>query len=452
LSACDIALSKAKALHIDECETFLSERKIITVRITDSEIAELKQNQERSLAIRIIHQKRIGSATTSYLEKNDAVESALKSTSLVKPKNYWRSLPQGAKFPLLQGVCDKKIENISGNQAIDLANTMINSATNDKRITAVSGSLNLVSEKIKIVNNNGLNCEDEATYIAGTINAESTTGSSPVSGIGDMSSRTMNGFNAESVGREAAEMCVGSINPQTCEPEIYSIIFEPYAIGEMLAYVFASNFNLKTYSEKRSCFADKIGEKIAAESFSLIDDPHRPEGIGSKPFDDEGTLTIPRPLIDRGIFSGTFSDSFYAFKEDQETTGNASRAGSPVGRSAQPIPFPAPHNLMVSGHGTSKEDMIKDTKKGLLVGRLWYTYAVNPEQGDFSCTARSGIRIIENGGIKSPGKSVRIVHNLPVLLQNISSIGNDTRNVLNWHSLPTVTPSVKVDGIKVALI
>ena len=452
MSACDAALSKAKALHIDEYEAFFAERKIITVRITDSEIAEVKQNQEKSLAVRIIHQKRIGSATTSNLDKNDVVESALKSTSLVKPKNYWRSLPQSAKFPSLQNVFDQKIESISGERAADIAYTMINAATKDKRVTAVSGSLNIVFEKIEIANSNGLNCTDKATYLAGTINAESNVGNSTVSGIGDMSSRTTNGFDAESVGEEASDMCVNSINPQKCESETYSIIFEPYAIGEMLAYVFASNFNLKIYSEKRSCFVDKIGGKIAPESFSLIDDPHHPEGLGSKPFDDEGILTIPRPLIDRGIFSGTFSDSFYAFKENKESTGNASRAGSPVGRSAQPIPFPSPHNLMISGKGVSKDEIIRNTKKGLLVGRLWYTYAVNPERGDFSCTARSGIKIIENGRIKSPGKPVRIVHNLPVLLQNISSIGNDTRNVLNWHSLPTITPSVQVEGIKAVSI
>ena len=452
MSACDGVLSKAKALQIDEYEAFFAERRVITVRITDSEIAEVKQNQEKSIAVRVIHQKRIGSATTSNLDKNDVVESALKSTSLVKPKMYWRSLPHSAKFPSLQNVFDQKIENISGEQAADISYIMINAATKDKRVTSVSGSLNIVCEEIEIANSNGLNCVDRATYVAGTINAESTVGSSPVSGIGDMSARTTNGFDAKSVGEEAAEMCINSINPQKCEAETYSIIFEPYAIGEMLAYVFSPNFNLKIYSEKRSCFVDKIGEKIADERFSLIDDPHHPEGIGSKPFDDEGILTIPRPLIDRGIFSGTFSDSFYAFKENKESTGNASRAGSPVGRSAQPIPFPSPHNLMISGKGESREEMIKNTKKGLLVGRLWYTYAVNPERGDFSCTARSGIKIIENGQIKSPGKSVRIVHNLPVLLQNISSIGNDTRNVLNWHSLPTITPSIKVEGIKVVSI
>lgn len=452
MSACEAALSKAKALHIDECETFFAERKIITVRITDSEIAEIKQNQERSLAVRIIHQKRIGSATTSNLDKNDVVESALKSTLLVKPKNYWRSLPQSAKFSSLQNMFDEKIENLSGEQSIDIAHTMINAATKDKRITDVSGSLNVVFEKIEIANSNGLNCSDRATYIAGTINADSNVGTSPVSGIGAMSSRTTNGFDAESVGEEASDMCVNSINPQKCESETYSIIFEPYAIGEMLAFVFASNFNLKIYSEKRSCFVDKIGKKISHESFSLVDDPHHPEGIGSKPFDDEGIPTMPRPLIDRGIFANTFSDSFYAFKENKESTGNASRPGSPVGRSAQPIPFPSPHNLMIKGKGVSKDEMIKNTKKGLLVGRLWYTYAVNPERGDFSCTARSGIRIIENGEIKNPGKSVRIVHNLPVLLQNISAIGNDTKNVLNWHSLPTITPSIQVEGIKVVSI
>jgi PmbA protein len=448
LSVLDAVLSKAKSLQIDECEAFFSDRKIITVRITDSEIAEIKQNQEKLLATRIIHKKRIGSATTSNPEQKDLVELALKSTSFVKPKSYWKTLPHNTKFVPVQNTHDKKIEEFSGVQASELAQEMINAASNQKIMT-ISGSLNIVFEKIEIANSNGLNCTDKATYIAGTINADSNHGSSPVSGIGASSSRTMSGFDAKTVGSEAADMCIGSINPQKCESETYSIIFEPYAIGEMLAFVFASNFNLKTYSEKRSCFADSVGKKIAKENFSLIDDPHYPEGLGSKPFDDEGMPTMPRPLIENGTFANTFSDSFHAFKENKESTGNASRPGSPMGRAAQPIPFPAPHNLRIQSGGLSKDEMVKDTKKGLLVGRLWYTYAVNPERGDFSCTARSGIRIIENGQVKNPGKTVRIVHNLPVLLQNISSIGNDVRNVLNWHSLPAITPSIKVEGIRV---
>ena len=74
---------------------------------------------------------------------------------------------------------------------------------------------------------------------------------------------------------------------------------------------------------------------------------------------------------------------------------------------------------------------------------------MNPIKGDFSCTARSGIRIIENGQIKNPGKSVRIIHNLPKLLQNISGVGNNEKNVLQWASLPSFAPSIKVEKIKV---
>ena len=450
MSACEKVLSKAKSLHLDECEAFFVERKITTVRITDSEIAELKQNQERGLAVRIIHEKRIGSAKTTNFE-NNIVEKALQSTSLVKPKNFWKSLPSSTKFTIVEKTFDKKLAEISGIEASDIAQEMINAAKQQK-ITTISGSLNIVSENIEIVNSNGLNCTDKATYIAGNINADSDYGITPVSGVGAVSSRTANNFSAETVGKDAAEMCINSINPESCQSETYSIIFEPYAVGEILAFVFSSNFNLKTYSEKRSCFVDKIGKNIATENFNLIDDPHHPEGIGSKSFDDEGVSTLPQHLIKSGIFTNTFSDSFYAFKEGKESTGNASRMGSPMGRNAQPIPFPLPHNLRIDGKGETQDEIIKNTKKGLLVGRLWYTYPVNPERGDFSCTARSGIRIIENGAIKKPGKSVRIVHNLPTLLQNVSAIGKDTKNVLQWSSLPCITPSIKVDGVKVVPI
>ncbi|MGI0101413.1 MAG: TldD/PmbA family protein [Nitrosotalea sp.] len=448
MSICESVLRKATKLHIDECEVVYVRKKITTIRITDSEIAEIKQNNEQGLGIRIIHEKKILSAITNDMEEAGLVERALMTKNFMQPKSFWRSLAHPAKFTRVEKTFDKKLENITGIEAAEIANLMINSASHEK-ITRISGSLNIVAEEFEIENTNDLRCSDKATYIAGTINADSDYGDIPVSGIGALSSRTMNSFSPQQVGSDAKKMCIGSINPQSCNPETQSIIFEPYAIGEMLAFVFASNFNLKTYSEKRSCFTEKLGKEIAVKKFSLIDDPHFPDGIGSKPFDDEGIPTKTRYLIESGIFSDTYSDSYHAFKEGLQPTGNAGRMGTPMGRDANPIPSPIPHNLRIKEGETSRDEMIKETRKGLLVGRLWYTYAVNPERGDFSCTARSGVRIIEDGKIVSPGKSVRILHSLPTLLQNISDIGNDSRNVLQWNALPCVTPSVKVDGVKV---
>jgi PmbA protein len=449
LSACERALTHAKNLKIDECESVFSQRKIITVRITDSEIAEIKQNQEKSLGIRVINKKRISSAHSTNIEDSPKmVEQALVSSSLPKPKEFWKSLPSEFKSSArVEKLFDKKLVDISGIQAADIAFTMINAAS-DSKISSITGSLNIVSESLEISNTNGLNCSDDATYISGTINADSE-GSMPVSGIGQASCRTLDAFSAESVGDDAKQMCVDSINPQKPDAGEYSIIFDPYSVGELLAFVFASNFNLKTFYDKKSCFSDKLGSKIAVNEFSLVDDAHAPEGIGSKIFDDEGVATENRPLIENGIFKGLYSDLYNAYKEGKESSGNATRIGSPMGRSAEPIPVSAPHNMRIIGNQMSRDEIIKDTKKGLLVGRLWYTYAVNPIKGDFSCTARSGIRIIENGEIKSPGTSVRIVHNLPVMLQNISAIGNDSKNVLQWASLPSIAPTVKAEGIKV---
>ncbi|MDE1768966.1 MAG: TldD/PmbA family protein [Thaumarchaeota archaeon] len=449
LSYCDDILKRSEALHLDECEVISIQKKITTVRITDSEIAEIKQNQEDSVAVRIIHGRKIMSGRTSSNREENLLEKILEIKSFVQPKDFWKSFPFPSKFASIDKTYDSKLASISGTGAIDIANEMINSATHNS-IIRISGSLNIVSEQFHIMNTNGIDYTDDSTFISGTINADSEVSNLPVSGIGAISSRTIGSFSATDVGNDALDMCVNSINPKKVEQDSYEIIFEPYAFGELLAFVFSANFNLKTYSEKRSCFSDKLGKDIANEKFNLIDDPHSPEGIGSKPFDDEGTLTSPQFLIKSGILTSLFSDSFEAFKRETSSSGNAARPGSPMGRSAQPLPFPLPHNLKVVNGNTRKSEIIQETKKGLLIGRLWYTYPVNPEQGDFSCTARSGIRIIENGKIISPGRSVRIVHNLKTLLENISAIGNDSKNILQWSSLPSITPTIKVDKVNVS--
>lgn len=449
MSALEKALNHSKKIGVDECDIVRVNKKITTVRITDSEIAEIKQNFDESFGIRLIANKKIASMeTTNEQEIEQTIDSSLKSLSNLKPREFWKGLPDKNEYKYLEGTFDKKLEQISGANSMDIAQNMINSSSNDK-VNTITGSLNIVSENFEILNSNGLNFTDKATYISGIINAESEHGSIPVSGIGHASGRTLANFSAEQIGVDAKTMCVESVNPQKIDSDSYSIIFEPYSVGELLAFVVAANFNFKTFREKKSCFSNKYQKEIAVEQLSLIDDPHSPEGIGTKSIDDEGVKTSKRYLIEKGVFKNTYSNLFDSYKEGEKSTGNASRQGSPLGRSAEPIPISAPHNLKIDSGEQSQEEMIKETKDGILVGRLWYTYAVNPIRGDFSCTARSGIRIIKNGQIVGPGKSVRIIHNLPTMFNNISAIGNDQRNVIQWASLPSITPSIKAENIAV---
>ena len=450
MSALEKAIIHSKNIGIDECEVVVVKKNITTVRITDSEIVEIKQNFDKNYGVRIIHQKKITSIQTTNKENIlDSIEKGLKTTLKLKPREFWKGLPEKKEFTQLEGTFDKKLKQISGSKATDIAQNMINSSEN-KKIDTITGSLNIVYENFELSNSNELNFNNESTYISGIINAESEHSTLPVSGIGHACGRTLSKFSPEQIGLDAKNMCIDAINPQKINSEKYSIIFEPYSVGELLAFVVAANFNFKTFKERKSCFSNNFKNKISTEEFNLTDDPHIPEGIGTKSIDDEGTKTEKIKLIENGIFENSFSNLYDSYKEgEKESSGNAIRMGSPMGRSAEPIPISAPHNLTITQGSSSQEDMIKDTKHGLLVGRLWYTYAVNPIKGDFSCTARSGIRIIENGKIKGPGKSVRIVHNLPTLLKNISDIGNDQRRVMQWASLPSITPSIKVEGIAV---
>ena len=449
MSVIENVLRYSKKIEIDECEIVVVKKKIITVRITDSKIVEIKQNFDESFGIRLVKDKKIASIQTT--DKNNIEKSIGNSIATIKnlkSRKFWKGLPDKVTNNKLEGVFDKKLYNISGSNSMDIAQKMINSSNNEK-INTITGSLNIVSEDFKLVNSNGLDFEDKATYISGIINAESEYGKIPVSGMGHASGRTLSNFSAEQIGNDAKIMCIKSINPQKIDSDNYSIIFEPYSVGELLAFVVANNFNFKIFSEKKSCFSNKLNERISTEQFNLTDDPHIPEGIGTKPIDDEGINTQKNIIVEKGIFKNTFSNLFDSYKKDRKSTGNALRPGSPMGRSSEPIPISAPHNLKIGQGNISQEDMIKDTKQGLLIGRLWYTYAVNPIKGDFSCTARSGIQIIEDGKIKGPGKSVRIIHNLPIMLKNISEIGNNQRNVIQWASLPSITPSIKVENIKV---
>ena len=453
MSALDKAITHSKNKGIDEFEIIAIKKNITTVRITDSEIVEIKQNFDKNYGARLIHQKKITSLQTTNIENiTDIIDEGLETTIKLKPRKFWKGLPQKKENIRIEGTFDKKLKHISGSNATDIAQNMINSSEN-KKIDTITGSLNIVYEDFELNNSNGLNFNNESTYISGIINAETEHSITPVSGIGHACGRTLSNFSPEQIGIDAKNMCINSINPQKINSDEYTIIFDPYSVGELLAFVIAGNFNFKTFKEKKSCFSNNFKNKIATEEFNLTDNPHIPEGIGTKSIDDEGTKTEKIKLIENGIFKNIFSNLYDSYKEGEEkSSGNAIRMGSPMGRSADPIPISAPHNLVITAGSSSQEDMIRDTKHGLLVGRLWYTYAVNPIKGDFSCTARSGIQIIENGEVIGSGRSVRIVHNLTNLLNNISDIGKDQIRVMQWASLPSITPSIKVENISVSSI
>lgn len=99
MSVCESVINHAKNLNISESEAVLVNRKIITVRITDSDIAEVKENLEEVLGVRLIHEKKILTSQTNVFDDNP-VEKAFRLIQYSKPKPFWKSLPYEFKKKL----------------------------------------------------------------------------------------------------------------------------------------------------------------------------------------------------------------------------------------------------------------------------------------------------------------------------------------------------------------
>ena len=243
MSALEKALNHSKKIGVDECEAVKVSKKITTVRITDSEIAEVKQNFDKNYGIRIINKKRITSfQTTEESSLENFISEALEQTKNLKPREFWKGLPSKKPSQTIEKTFDSSLYEISSSDITDIAQKMIDSSQHEK-VDTITGSLNIVSEKFEIQNSLNLTLQDKATYISGIINAESEHGILPVSGIGQVCGRTLEGFSPYEIGNDAKTMCIESINPEKVESGEYSIIFEPYSVGELLAFVAATNFN-----------------------------------------------------------------------------------------------------------------------------------------------------------------------------------------------------------------
>jgi PmbA protein len=238
----------------------------------------------------------------------------------------------------------------------------------------------------------------------------------------------------EAVGRTAAERTVrrlGARRVPTCQvPVIFDPVTAPSLLGHLLACVNGySVYRGTTY------LRDKLGERIASELVTVVDDGRRPGGLGSKPFDGEGQPTRRNVVVEQGRLATWLLDSYSARKVGGAPTGNAARG--PGGS-----PSVAPTNLWLEPGQESLEEIIADTDRGLLVTEL-IGMGFQPATGDYS-RGVAGLWI-EGGEIVHPVEEITIAGNLGDMLANIDKVGSD----LLWLSR-TASPSVRIAQMTVA--
>jgi PmbA protein len=239
--------------------------------------------------------------------------------------------------------------------------------------------------------------------------------------------------DAEWIGREAGERAVRRVNPGMIKSGVMPVVLDPRVGGSMIGHV-VSAIGGSMIARKTSYLLESLGEQLFDSSLSIIDDPHRIRGLGSRAFDGEGLPTSRRAIIDKGVLTGWIMESAAARQLGMAPTGHASRGVSGA-------PGTSPSNLHIEGGSGSVAELIADIDYGVFIHEL-SGQGVNMVTGDYSRGA-AGL-LIENGKITGPVSEFTIASNLKDMFRQLRA-ANDLQFIRS-----TNVPTLRIDGMTIA--
>ena len=346
------------------------------------------------------------------------------------PKAEYAHLPSGPfKYEHNEDV-DRELAEVN---LAELAERAINSAL-DAGARRVSGTLAIHLTEISILTSAGADGSDFRTGVEINVRAFSDR---EASGHGLSVATRLDRFEPELAGRTAGEYSVLARNPRPIEEGRYDVIMGPTVAASMFEHVghYASAFDVDV---GLSIFAEKLGQKVAVESLTLIDHGQIVNGLDSRSFDDEGMPTRDNVIIERGVLKTYLHNSTTAKKFGVESTANAG------------IIKPRPWNLEVLPGDASMDEMIREVGDGILVTNNWYTRFQSYRTGEFSTIPRDAILRIKDGEIKHAVSGIRLSDSMPRLISSIRLISKERRWIRWWEvETPVLSPAIVVSGMHV---
>jgi len=434
-------VKKAQKAGAEEAEVYLSHGRESEVSIRLGEIEILKSAGSRGLGLRVFTGNRLGFAYTSDFTK-DTIDEFVKRTialsqeTTVDENNGLPKLTQ-AKMPDLD-LYDPKLAEISTDWKIKTAIAMEKAMMDyDKRINNSDGAGVYDGDGTTVLaNSHGIVYSYCRTYCYMIC--------SPVADDKDGKKQTSYWYtykhhfdeldDAEKVARIAAERCVRQLGAIKEKTRKCPVVFDPVVAGSLIASI-AGAINGDSVFKRSSFLVDKLGEKIASDFVTIIDDGTMVRGLSSRPFDGEGVPTTRRAVVEHGVLKSYLYDTYTARKAGTKTTGNAQRGYAS-------IPGIGTNNFYLAAGEKSREEIIKSVADGFYVTRMM-GFGANTVNGDYSRGA-SGMWI-KDGALAYPVEEMTVAGNMVDMLKNIEMVGSD----LEFRG-GTNSPTVKLSEMTVS--
>ncbi len=393
----------------ETCEANLNGDNSGNIRYARNTVSTAGFQNNQNLAVQSSFGKKVGVATCDEFT-DEAIKRCVKtSEELAKlaPENPEFMAPLGPQeYKESQAYFDSTAK-ITPDYRAQVAASSIEPAR-DKDVTA-AGFLNDSAQVAAMANSKGLFAYNKSTSLDFTVTMRSNDGTG--SGWVTRDFNDVDRFDAAEASQIAIDKALQSREAKAIEPGKYTVILEPAASVQLLGNMLGS-FNARTADEGRSFMSKegggtKLGEKIVDERINLYTDPWNPL-VPSAPWSQDGQPRKKMHLLKNGVVSNLFYSRYWAEQ-----------------KGVDPVPFPS--NGIMEGGDASLEDLIKDTKKGVLVTRLWYIRTVDPQTLLYTGLTRDGTFFIENGKIKHPIKNFRFNESPIIMLNNLETLGQQVR-------------------------
>jgi PmbA protein len=413
---------RAQSAGASDAECTIAEGEEFSVNVRMREVENIKEAGSRGAGLRILIGRNTGSSYTSDLSEDGIahlVKSAIELADITTPDPH-AGLPDPEDLGSIDGDLGMYSDSVAGLDTelkIRTAKCCEEAALSaDPRIFNSEGASfdNHIGRHI-FANSRGFAGEYRSSYCSLSTSPVAKDGESMERDYWFTLARDFDGLEpADYVGRTAAQRTLRRLNAVKVDTQKVPVVFEPRTARGLLDNIFEAVHGMQVYRQE-SFLAGKIGEKVAHQSVTVVDDGTIPGLFGTSPFDDEGVPSRRTVVIQNGVLKNYLLNSYAGRKLGMKTTGNASRGltgNAGIGHG----------NFFLEKGVQTPEQIVAGIPNGFYVTELM-GFGVNIVTGDYSRGA-AGLWI-RNGELAFAVSEVTIAGNLRDMLFNIEAIGSD---------------------------
>jgi len=433
----------AGATSGEQVEAYVSRSRTTTARARKGEVESLEQATAGGVGVRVIKDGKQGFAyagTLDEAELTNLLEEARDNATYSTPDDgNALASPDGVASPELDR-WDDAIATFEPLRAVDLALLLERTAlAADPRIAGVSmAEMDASVGERAMATTTGIRIADRSASCGVMAEALAADGDERYEAYSWQRARRLNDLDVERVGRDAAEQAAGRLGATQPQSRRTTVVLDPRVAASLVSLV-GSTLVGEAVLKGRSLFADRLGEQVAATSFTLVDDATDARSIAAGNFDGEGLASRRNVLIEDGVLRMFLHHTWSARKAGATSTASASRGYAST-------PHASARALQVTpGSAGTRDDLLRTVGDGVYVESVQGLHSgVNPISGDFS-VGMTG-RAIRGGQLAEPLREATIASTLQRLLLDIVGIGSE----LDWQNGGTVVPLLAIDGVSLS--